>query len=134
MPKKKQETDAEFAQRFERFGLDFNTEWFRNHYNHLRLSWHYLKISDKPITAIEYHFKRYHRRFNAYLMYNPTITRFWAYMVQSRMGEHETFAEWVEANEDMLNYSLMFDYYSGLVIASDKSKRNYIKPDKKGIK
>lgn len=137
MPKKEQETDEKFALRFEAFGLDFNTEWGRNHYNHIRLAWWYLRLHGLSggIQAIQYHFKRYHRRNNAKRMYNETITQFWARLVWARMNgvNHDTFAEFVAEHEDVANYGTIFEYYSYLTLFSDRAKDMYIQPDKKDI-
>lgn len=147
MPKKKQqpiepidtfETDEAFALRFERFQLDFDTEWYRNQHSHLRTTWYYLNFHgefSKGMQAIRYRYIRYHRHFNAGNMYHETITQFWARLVWARMEKTNvpTFDKFLERNEDLLNYGLTFEHFSGLVIANDKASKQYLAPDKKSI-
>ena len=136
--KKMKELDEEFVARFERNQLDYDTEWFRHHENHLRVVWWYLDQHGERtgLAHVRHHVAVYHRRNGAGMQYHATITEFWARLVWSKMraGDSlEDFAAFIEAHPELREYGLMFRYYSGLAITSDTAHKRYVPPNLKVI-
>jgi hypothetical protein len=104
-------------------------EQFR-HGDHLRLAW--LKLHAYPFPAALDSVRTTIRAFAAHhgkaAIYHETITTAWVALLASH--DEPTFAEFLSANECLLNAKLLERYWSPQALFSSNARESWVLPDR----
>lgn len=126
--------NEQFVAAFEKCELP-NSDF--RHFDHIRLGWIYLtstpldSATDRMVTAIRNFAVHNHGDTG---MFHATITRVWMRLISARMQTSgQSFAEFVAANPELFNKSLMFEYYSEPLLMSAAARTEWVEPDLKPL-
>jgi hypothetical protein len=107
-------------------------EQFR-HRDHLRLAW--LKLHAFPFPEALDEIRRTIRSFASHhgkaAIYHETITTAWAALLTS--NREPTFAEFLSANEHLLNKALLERYWSPHILYSPEARDAWVPPDRDAL-
>lgn len=125
-------TDIDLLTSFEHCNLPWD-EW--THLSHLRMA--YLSLekygNKKGSQAIINGIKKYnnfHSDKKMTIGYHQTITLFWINTVKLRMHKFDSFSKFKINNQDIFDFSYIFDFYEKKMLYSDKAKIEFSKPNK----
>jgi hypothetical protein len=103
------------------------------HGDHLRLAW--LKLHAFPFPEALAEIRRTIRSFASHhgkaAIYHETITTAWAALLASH--REPTFAEFLGANEHLLNKALLERYWSPQILYSSAAKETWVPPDRAAL-
>ena len=125
-------TDIDFLTSFENCNLPWD-EW--NHLSHLRMAYLSLekygnkKGSQAIITGIK-KYNNFHSDKKMTIGYHQTITLFWINTVKLRMRKFDSFSKFKINNNDIFDFSYIFDFYEKEVLYSDKAKIEFLNHNK----
>jgi hypothetical protein len=103
------------------------------HGDHLRLAW--LKLHALPFPAaldeIRDTIRSFASQHGKAAIYHETITTAWAALLASH--REPTFAEFLRANEPLLNKALLERYWSPHILYSSAAKEAWVPPDRAAL-
>lgn len=103
-----------------------------NHRGHLRIAWLYLNQNTYEVALFKltHGLRRYATSLNAAHIYHETLTRLWIYLVYKAITKkYSSFEDFIQANTELLNKSLPYQYYSTTLLDSEEARRYWIEPD-----
>lgn len=124
-------TESELRTRFE--DLTLRAEDL-SHVEHVRLAWTYLR--ELPLLDVLRVFpenlKRFAESIGAAQIYNETVTWAFLMLIDERMdaARDASWAEFIEANQDLLSKRILERYYTPETLASEHAKRRFVLPDR----
>jgi len=123
--------ENEFLKKFEDMTLPADKF---NHKGHLWLGWLYirdLKLGDAA-KRLNNGIKMFAESLGAKEKFHLTLTTTFACAIKSRFKEQETFEEFLEANEDLVQdaLSIIQTHYSPKLLFSNEAKIHLVKPDR----
>ena len=124
-------TESELRARFE--DLTLRAEDL-SHAEHVRLAWTYLR--ELPLLDVLRVFpenlKRFAESIGAAQIYNETVTWAFLMLIDERMdaARDASWAEFIEANQDLLSKRILERYYTPETLASEPAKRRFVLPDR----
>ena len=123
-------TDEQFLRAFESGSLP--NEAF-HHLDHLRIAWLYVRRDGAAEAESEVvtNLRRFAAAKGALPIFNETLTRFWVRLVAhvSERRPAATFAEFLAAEEWLLEPGLARRHYSQELLASAPTKAGWVDPD-----
>ena len=128
-------SDEAFARAFE--NCEIPNELFR-HRDHLRLAFIYLRrygAPDARLRIVE-SIRRYAVHHGAPQKYHETITLAWMLLVEqavARVPAGANFEMMLEEFPDLLNKSVLQEYYSSELLASEAARIAFAAPDKRAL-
>jgi hypothetical protein len=126
--------DDEFQLQFESCTLP--KEYFK-HRGHLRITWIYLSRNnlEDAMPQIIQGIKRYAASLGAAHIYHETLTRAWILLVHTAMLQCPSvcYDDFIVINEYLLDKSLIFQYYSTVLLDSENARRIWCEPDLKSL-
>jgi CDP-diacylglycerol--glycerol-3-phosphate 3-phosphatidyltransferase len=123
-------SDEEFLSAFH--SCQLKTSEFR-HADHLRLAWLHLKRQpfDQALSSIREGIQRFADHHGATGLYHETITQAWLRLLATH---HEaTFTEFLAANSDVLNKTLLERYWSRDLLESREAREQWVEPDRQPL-
>lgn len=130
--------DSALMKAFEDTTLAFE-DW--THEAHVRMAWNYLKATGREEAEIKIKtgIKRYNLKNQSQVQvgYHETITSFFidaiAAALQVAGAEELTFEEFSSRNPQLFRRDYLMDFYTKDVLFGSQAKREYVRPDKRGI-
>ena len=108
------------------------------HRDHIQVAWLYLSQSgwNQGYQQIQNGIQNFARVHNALSKYHETITRFWALMIHQAIEANPDcidFEEFASAYPQLLDKTLIRDYYSSTLLANQDARQTWHAPDLKPL-
>jgi hypothetical protein len=99
------------------------------HGDHLRLAWLYLHRLPLPEAerTVQLSIRHFADSHGASHIYHETVTLAWVRLLATHV--ETSFAEFLQANEWRLNVSLLYQFWTPDLLASDQARKNWVPPD-----
>lgn len=124
-------SDAEFVRAFEACeipGAEFH------HRDHIRLAWIYHHCHGALAGArIAASIRNYAAHLGVSGKYHETITQAWMQLVVSAAGPARDFDAFIAEHPELLDKSLLAEFYSEEILGSQEARERFIEPDRKSF-
>lgn len=123
--------EQDFIKQFEAHSL--SPENF-NHLGHIWIAWLYVRENDLGTATYKINkgIKSYAESLGANDKFHLTLTTAFTCAIKSRFQEGQTFEDFVESNQDLVNdaMNVISTHYSPEVLNTEQAKTTLIKPDR----